>query len=261
MKDGKNKSKAQKKAEAKQARKFLKAKFNAKIGYWFVALGYYIKNNFKAHLKKIAVLLAIGSLILLIISIVNITKMGHPTQVTKEYKVKNEKLQTQLDDSQDNVDQQDEKISEYDISDNSKIVDASNIIGHVFKGMYNITSSKDYDNNRKANLKYVKDSNADWVNKIYSDNKDDSGESVIDNLGLTSEIKSYGLYSQETDPDTDKKINFKAIVEYQSSIEDVSNEFATRTHQSIFNIEFDTKDNKITNIKKESKLNTLNTVN
>jgi hypothetical protein len=261
MKDLKKKTKSQKKEEGKQARKFLKAKFNEKIGYWFVALGYFIKNNFKAHIKKIAILLAIVSFVMLIISIVNIAKMNQPTQVTKEYEIKNEKLERQLKDSQDTINNQNDKISEYDISNDSKIVEASNVIDDVFKGMYNITSSEEYDSNRKENLKLFKDSNANWVNKVYSDNKDDTGESVIDNLGLTSEIQSFGLYSKEVDPGKDEKINFKAIVEYQSAIDDVSNEYATRTHQSVFNIEVDSKDNKITNIEKENKLKTLNTVN
>lgn len=261
MKDFKKKSKAQRKQESKESRQFLKAKFNEKIGYWFVAIGYFIKNNFKAHTKKITLLLAIGSLLLMTLSIINVTKMNEPANVTKDYKSKNEKLESKLNESQDVINQQDDKISEYDISNNGQIVKASKVIGSVFKGMYNITSSEEYNSERKENLKHFKNSNDKWVNEVYSDNKDDTGESIIDNLNLTSEIKAYDLYSKKIEPSKDDVLTFTAIVEYQSEIEDVSNEYATRTHQTVINVKYDLKDNKIINMKKENKLNTLNTVN
>ncbi|MCD8845164.1 hypothetical protein [Staphylococcus gallinarum] len=261
MKDSQKKSKNQKKQERKEARKFLKAKFNNKFGYWFIAIGYFIKNNFKAHTKKIAILLAAGSLLLMILSIINIAKMNEPKSVIKDYQAKNEKLQPKLNESQDAIDQQDDKISEYDVSNDSQIVTASDVIGSVFKGMYNITSSDEYNKARKDNLKHFKNSKDKWIEKIYSDNKDDTGESMIDNLNLTSELQAYDLYSSQIEPSKDDVVTFTAIVEYQSEIKDVSNEYATRTHQSVINVKYDLKDNKIINMKKENKLNTLNTVN
>src|SRR5699024_544204 len=149
---------------------------------------------------------------------------------------------------------QNKKKDEYKISITQKVVDRTNVISKVYKGMYSFEDGKEYEKDRKANMQYFKDKDASWIDTVYSKNKTKDGDSLIDNLNLSSEIQDFNLFTEDPKKTDEDKLKFKAIVEYKSEIKDVSLDEATRTHQTVHDIEFDTKSNKILKMKKENKL-------
>ena len=248
-------NKEKQKQESKKARKYLQAKFKQKIGYIFIALWYWIKNNFLYHRKKIGILLAILTVILLAISIFNFIKASHIQNDIDEYNQSNSKLQNQISDKQKTINTQNKKIEDYSISSSPKIVRASNILSTVFHGMYEYDDGKEYTKNRNKNMKYFSDQSSDDVKKIYNEDKDSANDSIIDNLNLESSLLEYNIFTKNIKEKDSREMDFTAIVEYQSHILGVSSDYSSRTHQTIYDIKFDTKDNKITSIKK---VNTLN---
>lgn len=246
--------KEQKKEESKKSRKYLKAYFNAKVGYRFKALGYFFRNNLKMTLKGFYTVLIIATFIFLGLSVYNLYKGFETKPDVSEYKAQTSKLAPENERLQDSVLNQEEKIDEYNISNSNKVVESSNVISKVFKGMYTYKNAEEYNKNRKENLKYFKDENASWIKSIYSENKDNEGNSLIETLNLNSEIQKFNLFTEDPNDTDSKVLKFKAIVEYQSDIDEVSNSYASRTHQTIYDIEFDTEENKIVKMKKENRL-------
>lgn len=253
-KDELKSKKEKRKSESKKSGKFLKAYFNAKVGYQFKAFGRFFTNNLKLSLKGLGYVLVIATVILLCISVYNVYKGYEAKPVISEYKNKASELAPENDRLQESVINQGKKIEEYNISNSNKVVESSNVISKVLKGMYAYQNADEYDNNRKENLKYFKDKEESWVKSVYSENKDEEGNSIIDTLNLNSEIQKFNLFTEEPDDTDSKVLKFKAIVEYQSDIDEVSNTYASRTHQTVYNIEFDTSTNKIVSMKKENRL-------
>lgn len=249
-----NTKKQQKKDERKKSRKYLKAYFNYKIGYRFKAFSKYFKIHSGSLFKYIAFIMMIAATILLILSVVNFYRGMKTDPDIDYYKQKSSKLQPEVDKMQKTVSNQSNKIDEYKISNSQKVVESTNVISKVFKGMYNFEDGKEYETNRKNNMKYFKDKDASWLNNVYSKNKAKDGGNLIDNLKLSSEIQKFNLFTKDPNKTDGDKLKFKAVVEYQSEIDDVSIDDATRTHQTVYDIEFDTKSNEITKMKKETKL-------
>lgn len=242
------------KEDSKKARRYLKARFNEKIGYIFIAIGYFIKNNFIYHKKRISILLSIITIILLGFTTFNFVKASNIQNEVNNYNQKNAKLESKISNQQKEIDEQDKKIDEYDISASPKIVRASKKLSQVFHGMYDYSDANEYQKNRDKNMKYFTNPNSKEVRKIYNEDEDSDGDSIIENLNLKSSLQEYNIYTDKIKVQNKKVINFKAIVEYQSDIIGVSSDYATRTHNTIYDIEYDTEKNKISSIKK---LNTL----
>lgn len=244
----------QQKEDSKKARRYLQARFNEKIGYIFIAAWYFIKNNFIYHIKKIAILIGVLTLILLGFSIYNFVKASHIQKEVNGYEGKNVHLEHIVSDKQKDIDDQDRKIDDYNISSSPKVIRASKIISQVFHGMYDYKDGSEYKKNRNKNMKHFTKPSSKEVKSIYNEDKDSSGDSIIDNLNLRSSLLEYNIYTDKIKVKDTKVINLKAIVEYQSDILGVSSDYASRTHDTIYDIKFNTENNKIISIKK---VNTL----
>lgn len=246
------------KQESKEAGKILKSKFKRKFGYWFVALGYFIKNNLKFHSKKIGWLLGIISIFLLLCSIYELFSASHENHIAEKYHKKNSPLEQQVDDLQSTLDKQESKINDFNIASTSGGVRGVKTLTDIFNGMYNYDDGKEYDKNRKDNLNLIKNPKQTWVKKLYSDNKDKGGENIIDNLNMKSSLNETYFYTKNADEADHDQINFLSNISYQSYSAGASQDSATRTHQSIYNVKYDTKSNKII---KMDKVNTVKSIN
>lgn len=240
--------------ESKKAKRYLKAKFNEKIGYWFIALWYFAKNNIRHHKKKISYLIIGVSILLIIISIFNFIKASQIQAEIDDYNKKNIKLEHKITDKQEAIKKQENQIDEYNISASPKIVNASKILSNVFHGMYDYTDADIYQKNRDKNLKYFQDPKSKDVKSIYNEDEDSSGESIIDNLDLNSTLLEYNFFTEYVKHNNGNTLNLKAIVKYESEMTGVSSNYSTRTHETVYDIEFDTKKEKIIKIKKDNTL-------
>lgn len=249
------KSKKQKKKEEKEIIKaHLKAKFNYKIGYKFKTFFQYIKLNlkylFKKYHKPLMYVLLLFSLLLLISSSVNFVKGQDSSNELSKYEGKNAKLKSTSDDLQNNIRKDDKKIESASISSQSGVKRAKTVINQVLKGMYDYSDSTEYAENRKENLKLFKNPKDKKTNNIYSDDTDSDGNKQIDTLGLDSEMNTTKIYTESVSDTSKKIVPFKVIVSYTGHIDNVSSEYATRTHYTTYKIDVDTSLNKITNIDK-----------
>ncbi|PTJ36435.1 hypothetical protein [Staphylococcus simulans] len=245
------------KADSKKAAQYLKAKFNQKIGYIFIALWYFIRNNFIYHKKKIGILLSIMSFGLIVFSFYNLLIANQIEKKVKAYEDNNAKLEQQITSKQKDTNELNKKIDEFNISSSPEITRAYKAITHVMDGMYNYDNSTEYRNNREKNLQYFSDPSSEYVNKVYNNDTDSSGDSLIENLNLKSSLQHHSIYTENVKNDS-KTLKFKSIVKYQSDISGVSSSFATRTHNAVYNIEFDTEKNKILSMKKMNNLKEKN---
>ncbi|MEB8122957.1 hypothetical protein ACF0HT_13505 (plasmid) [Staphylococcus xylosus] len=255
---GKNdnlKTKKQKKKEEKQIIKaHLKAKFNYKIGYKVKALFQYLKLNlknlFKKYHKPLMYILLLFSLLLFIASATNFVKGQNANNDLSKYEDKNAKLKSTFDDLQYNIRKDNKKIESASISSQTGVKRAKSVINKVFKGMYDYNNSSEYAENRKENLKLFKNPKDKKIDKIYSDDTDSDGNKQIDTLGLVSEMNDTKIYTESVSDTSKKVVPFKVIVSYTGHIENVSSDYATRTHYTTYKVDVDTSLNKITKIDK-----------
>ncbi|EHT3670514.1 hypothetical protein KXP69_002285 [Staphylococcus pseudintermedius] len=245
------------KTDSKKAAQLLKAKFKQKIGYIFIAFWYFIRNNFIYYKKKIGILLSVISLGLILFSFYNLVIAHQTEKQVKDYENDNAKLEQQITNKQKDVDELSKKIDEFNISSSPEITRAYKSITRVMDGMYNYDDSTEYRKNREKNLKYFSDPSSEYVKNIYNNDTDSSGDSLIDNLNLKSSLQQHSIFTKNIKNDS-KILKFKSIVKYQSDISGVSSSFSSRTHNAVYNIEFDTEKNKIINMKKVNKLKEKN---
>lgn len=250
--------KEKKKQEKKNAKAYVKAQYNYRVGYIFKTIRQFLRRNLLDFIKKyqkvILAILGIISLLLIVIGIKNLVNGHEKVDDISKYQSANEKLETknkmlQADNKKDN-----DKIEKASVSTQTGVQRAKDTIDKVFKGMYNYNDSKEYRDNRKSNMKLFSNPKDKKIANIYSDDKDDDGSSLINNLGLKSELNNVDIYTKSVDDTSKKVVSFKTIVSYTGYMEDVSSDYATRTHDTIYQIDVDTSNNKIKNIKK---LNTI----
>ncbi|WP_341775923.1 hypothetical protein [Staphylococcus hyicus] len=249
------------KQEREQLRKYLKAVFKSKFGYIPISLWIFLKKNTKYYLKSIMFLLMAISLVLGGISIYNFIKGKETQAVYEKVNKKNNDLKPKVNKLQQQTQQQNDKLSKYDISNQTGVIRASDVTANVFKGMYEYDDGTEYANNRKKNLELFLDPKAKWIDKLYSDDKDANGESMIDNLKIKSSLNMFSFYTENPNDVEKDELNLIALVEYKSTIPDVSNEFASQTHQAVYSIIYDTKQNKIKEMNKTNTINDINTIN
>ncbi|HDG8789455.1 TPA: hypothetical protein PBT65_001756 [Staphylococcus aureus] len=247
-------NKRQQKENSKKARRYLKARFNEKIGYIFIAIWYFIRNNFIYHRNKIALILGAIALILLVFSTYNFVKASSIQKDINAYNKTNEKLENEMSNEQKKIDRQEKEFDDFNVSSSPKVVKTTEVLSQVFYGMYDYSDSKEYQTNRDKNMKYFEEPNSKEVKSIYNEDKDSADDSLIDNLNLKSSLEEFNVYTDQIKLKDSKTINLKAVVKYQSDILGVSSDFATRTHDTIYDIQFDTEKEKIKSIKK---INTL----
>jgi hypothetical protein len=249
------KNKRQQKKDSKNARRYLTARFNEKFGYIFIAIWYFIRNNFIYHRNKIALIMGAIAIALLFFSTYNFVKSSHlQKDIKNSYNKTNEKLENEMSDTQKKLDNQEKEFDDFNISSSPRIVKATEILSQVFHGMYDYSDSKEYQTNRDKNMKYFEDPNSKEVKSIYNEDKDSADDSLIDNLNLKSSLEEFNIYTDQIKLKDSKTINLKAMVKYKSDILGVSSDFATRTHDTIYDIQFDTERKKLKSIKK---VNTL----
>lgn len=253
--------KIENKKEREQLGRYLKAIFKSKFGYIPISIWLFFKNNTKYYLKSIMVLLIAITLVLAGISLYNFIKGKEAHGVYEKVNRNNKVLEPEVNKLQQQTQQQNDKLSKYDISNQTGVVRASNVTSNVFKGMYDYSDGTEYANNRKKNLELFQDPKAKWVNEIYSDDKDSNGDSMIDNLNMKSSLNMFSFYTENPDDVKKDELNLIALVEYKSTIPDVSNEFASQTHQTVYNIVYDTREDKIKEMKKINVINDINTIN
>lgn len=253
--DDKLKSKKQKKREEKALVKaHLKAKFNYKIGYRFKTFFQYTKLSgkkfFKKHHKLLMYILLLCSLLLVIASAINFVKGQNANDDITKYTDKNAKLKSTDDDLQYNIRKDNKKIETASISSQAGVKRAKSVINKVFKGMYQYSNSSEYADNRNENLKLFKNPKDKNIDKIYSNDIDSDGNKQIDTLGLDSEIDNTKIYTKSVSDTSKKVVPFKVIVSYTGHIDNVSSDYATRTHSTSYKVDVDTSINKITKIDK-----------
>lgn len=252
--------KEQQKEDSRLAGKYLKAKYNSKIGYRFTAFKYYIHNNSKKLAKRFNITFIIIIIILCIASIMLYANGKTHNDTASNYKAKTAKLQDELNTINESVDKQEVQIEDYSVSTESEVVRASNLLTKLFNGMYNYNNGDEYAENRSEAMDLFSNPKASWIDRIYSTDKDDDDTSIIDNLGLTSELIKLEMFSKDIDDITGSELNVKALVRYQSYIDGVSSDYSTRTHEALYEIKINSKSRKIDDVKKINSVKVLNDI-
>lgn len=252
--------KEKRKEESKLAGKYLKAKFNSKIGYRFTAVRYYIQHNKEKLTKRFNIVFSIIIFALLISSLVLYVSGKDYAKETAYYSEKYKGIQSDLENVSDTVDEQESTIEEFSISTESDVVRASNLLTKLFKGMYNYKNAEEYEENRNKAMNLFSNPNDDWIGNVYSDDIDSDGSSIIENLSLTSEIINMEMYSKDIDDITNKTLKINALIRYQSYIDGISSDYSTRTHEALYEVEINANTRKITNAEKVNTVKVLNNI-
>ncbi|MBM6202837.1 hypothetical protein H6K86_11805 [Staphylococcus epidermidis] len=252
--ESKKSKKEQRKQDKKIGRKYLKAQFNYRFGYRIKALKQYFKNNTlslgERYAKPIIYIVVLIILTLLILGSINIIQGTSYNKDINHYQNKVDKLKSQAQELNAKSEENYKKIDNKSVSNQTGIKRGKSVINKVIKGMYDYEDNDEYQSNRKEALSYFKNPDDNNVKNVYSEAKDRDGGSLIDNLGLSSEVNDDQIYTKAPDDTKKKVVPFKVVVSYTSYIEDVSSEYSSRTHYTTYKIDFDTSDNKIKNIKK-----------
>lgn len=250
--------KEKKKEEKRLAKSYIKAQYNYRIGYIFKTIKEFLKQYLIYYLKKyikfVMFILLIISLVFIIFGSIKMINGNAMDNDIDKYKEENKALQSKSLDLKSDLKKENEKIESASISTQSGVKRSKETIDKVFKGMYDYSDYKEYAYNRKVNMDYFKNSEDKWIDSIYSNDKDVDGNSQIKTLGLTSTLDSADIFTESVEDTSKKIVPFKVVVSYTGYIDAVSSEYATRTHYTTYEVNVDTKDNKITHMKK------LNTV-
>lgn len=248
----------------KLARKYYKAKFDEKIGYRFQARREYNKQlkkqgkGFKITPNMIGILSGVIILLFLVFNIVAFVHIQSYGPKAEHYKEMTRKIAGEQSALQSEVDSQTKKVESYSVSNSAGVNRANNKLNRLFKDMFQYNDGETYEANYKDGLNVFDNPKASYVSDVFSNGKDASGDNKIDALGLSSELKSYDIYStHENDVDRDV-LDLKAVVSYHAYSDDVSGKLTDRTHQNVYSIKFDTKKNKIIDMKKEATLEPYN---
>jgi hypothetical protein len=246
--------KEEKREQRQQGKAYLKAQYNYRIGYLIKSIKTFFKENFIYYIKKytkaIMIVMLIISVIFLFIGINQFIRGHEASHNASRYQASNQKLQSKSDELSADLRQENKKINSASVSTQSGVKRAKKTIDKVFNGMYDYHSSGEYRDNRKQNIEYFDNPKAKWINDVYSDDKDEDGNSQIDTLGLTSDLENTEIYTESIKDTSKKVVPFKVVVSYAGNIEDVSSEYATRTHYTTYKVDVDTSNNKITKMKK-----------
>lgn len=246
--------KAKKKEDKRLAKRYIKAQYNYHIGYIFKSINQFLKQHFFYYIKKYKKIV-IG--ILLVISLACIIsgtqKIIHGHKLKDDiqtYNKNNEDLEGKSKLLRADIKKDEKRIDRASISTQSGVKRAKDTIDKVFNGMYQYDDADDYKDNRKENLRYFDNPKAKWVNKVYSNGKDSDGNNQIDILGLSSELDNVDIYTESVDDTSKKVVPFKVVTSYTGYIDEISSDYATRTHYTTYKVDVDTSNNKITNMKK-----------
>ena len=246
--------KARKKEDKKQAKAYIKAQYNYRIGYIFKSINQFFKQHFSQFFKKYSkIIMGIFVVISLILIISGTQKMIHGHKMKDDiqtYHKSNEDLEGKAKLLQSDIKKDNEKIDKASVSTQSGVKRGKDTIDKIFNGMYQYDDATDYKENREENLKYFDDPKAKWIKKIYSDDKDSDGNSQIETLGLSSKLDSIDIYTESVDDTSKKVVPFKVVTSYTGYIDNISSDYATRTHYTTYKIDVDTSNNKITKMKK-----------
>lgn len=246
--------KDRKKEDKKQAKAYIKAQYNYRIGYIFKSINQFFKQHFLYYFKKYCkIIMGIFIAISLIFIISGTQKIIHGHKMKDDiqtYNKSNEDLEGKVKLLQSDIKKDDERISKASISTQSGVKRGKETIDTIFNGMFQYDNAADYKENREKNLNYFENPKAKWIEKIYSDDKDSDGNSQIETLGLSSKLDSIDIYTESVDDTSKKVVPFKVVTSYTGYIDDVSSDYATRTHYTTYKIDVDTSNNKITNMKK-----------
>lgn len=246
--------KARKKEDKKLAKKYIKAQYNYRIGYIFKSINQFFKQHFVYYFKKYnKIIMGVFIAISLILIISGTQKMiqGHKMKDDiQAYNKSNEDLEGKAKLLQSDIKKDNERIDKASISTQSGVKRGKETIDKIFKGMYEYDNATDYKENREANLNYFENPKAKWIAKVYSDDKDSDGNSQIETLGLRSELDNVDIYTESVDDTSKKVVPFKVVTSYTGYIDNISSDYATRTHYTTYKIDVDTSNNKVTNMKK-----------
>lgn len=246
--------KEKKKEEKKKAKAYIKAQYNYRIGYKFKSINQFLKQRvggfFKKYNKVFMALFLIISFIFIISGTQKIVEGHKMTDKINEYQTSNEDLEGKDKLLRSDIKKETKKIDKASISTQSGVKRAKDTIDKVFNGMYQYDNSDDYSESRKSNLQHFEDPKSKWINKVYSNDKDVDGNSQIDTLGLSSKLNSTDIYTESVEDTSKKVVPFKVVTSYTGFIDGVSSDYATRTHYTTYEIDVDTSNNKITDMKK-----------
>lgn len=250
-----------KKEESAIAKKYLKAKYNAKIGYKFKSYKYFLKNNSQNFKRNTSVILAVISVLCLFISIMLLVTSHHNQEIIDKYQNKNQKLNSELKNANNSVSNQESTINKFNISTDKNLIRATNLASKLFKSMYEYNNGEQYEKNRNEALKLFETPKDKWIDDVYSNGKDADGANMIDNLNLSSEVMLLEPFTDNMNSKNNSTIKLKTLVQYESSIDGVSSDYASRTHEALYDLEVNAKTHKISKLKKINTVKEINTIN
>lgn len=125
---------------------------------------------------------------------------------------------------------------------------ANDALNDLFDDMYSFTSSSNYAKNRTDAMKYFDTTRVTNLDSVYSTGLDSSGKSIIDNLGMHSQLQNVSIMRTSEDSfkqSTDDEINLTVFVTCQSYIEKSSETNSSREATTVYTIRWNKSINKI----------------
>lgn len=256
--------KEHKKENKEIGKKYIKAKYNYHFGYRFKAFNNYIKKNLKyfftKYIKPIIVILLVLTVIFLGVGIAKIVEGTSFEKETEKYESTNKALESKEKDLEMEAQNQNKKIDSKNVSTQTGVQRAKKVFDDVLNGMYSYDNADEYNTNRENNMKHIENPDEKWVGSVYSDAKDDDGNSQIETLNLSSDLDNSSFFTKNPDDTKEKVVPFKVVVSHTGYIDDVSSDYATRTHYTTYKVDFDTSTNKIKHMKKVNSVKVNNDI-
>lgn len=246
----------QNKDQRKATRKYIGAWVESKFGYYITGTFSFIKQLFKQYfeIKYIVLLCIVGVIFSLVLAYSHIQQYQDAKHRIATYEPKLETSKKESESSADKANSVRKQLTEATSKQSTVVKNASDQIDTLMDDMYEYDSQKDYDINRNNAKDLFKDSKI--PKNIYGTGYDKDGESIIDNLNMTSDVNSVQTFNTDKDNKSSDVLKLKTIVSYKSEIEGTSNSNASHTHEIVYDIKVDAENNKIMDIKKAKDLKT-----
>lgn len=249
--------KTQRKEDTKLVRDYIKAKAKAAGGYRFAASKDFTKRSANMGAKSILALFGTLSLLALLFSILNVNAMNNAKEEAIRYETLNKDTHVKLQPVLEKEKETGNVINKYEVSNSKNISNAAFTAKQVVDGMFEYQSGKEYQKNRDLNLQLFDNPNNQIKNEIYASALNDDGSNKIDNLELTSEVYETTFFS-----DSDRNANnihLTVFVKYKAKIANRDNHSPNAIKQNVYDIQYDVAKNKITDMKRIMRVQSINT--
>lgn len=250
-----------KKRQRKASRKYFSAWIESKFGYYITGSVKYAASKIKRkfEMKYISILLIILCFGLSTLVYNNVSSYMDAKSQFEKYNPKANTMEKRYQKSEDELSKTTKELNNASSKQSSVLNNADELISELGRYMYTYEDQSSYDNNRESAKKLFK--NNKIKESIYSTGYDDNHESIINNLGLTSELDSVQNYNTDKNNNSGDILNIKTIMTYKSLLDETSNDNASHKHTVLYDIKVDAKNNKIIDIKKSKELKSEYEVN